>query len=59
MKIQKNFDYTDDKENKGKTPLSRGIKGEEFSKTIFQTMHELKRGMRGMRRERHEGPSRR
>ena len=35
MKRQKKFDYTDDKENKGKTPLSGRMKGKEFSKTLF------------------------
>ena len=58
-KIQNKFDYTNDKEKKGKTPLSGGMKGKDFSKTLFQTMHELKREIKGMRRERHEYPSRR
>ena len=57
-RIQNKCDYTDDKENKAKTPLSGRMKGKEFSKTLFQTMHELKREIRGMRRERHEDPSR-
>ena len=34
------------------------MKGKEFSKTLFQTMHELKIEIRGMRRERHEDPPR-
>ena len=31
-------DYTKEKENKGKTPLSGGMKGKEFSRLIFQTI---------------------
>ena len=34
------------------------MKGKEFSKNLFQTMHELKREIKGMRRERHENTSR-
>ena len=30
------------------------MKGKEFSKTLFQTMHEMKSEIRGMRNERHE-----
>ena len=55
---QKDFDYTKDKEDNGKTPLSRRMKGREFSKNLFQTMHEMKREISGMRRERHADPSR-
>ena len=35
------------------------MKGKEFSKTLFQTMHELKSEIRGRRRESHENPARR
>ena len=54
----KRFDYTDEKEDKGKTPLFGGMKGKEFSRLLLQTIHELKREIKGMRRERHEDPSR-
>lgn len=43
----------------GKTPLFESLmKGKEFSTTFFQTLHELKKEIKGMKRERHEGPSR-
>ena len=58
-KRQKKFDYTNDKENKGKAPLFREMKGKDISRLLLQTMHELKREIKGMKRERHEGPSRR
>ena len=58
-KKKKNIYYTNEKEDKGQTPLSRRMKGKEFSKTLFQTMHEMKREIRGMRRERPEDPSKR
>ena len=56
---KKKIYYTEDKEDKGKTPLFGRMKGEKFSKILFQAMHELKREIRGMRRERHADPSRR
>ena len=34
--------YTEDTEEKGKIPLTGRLKGKEFSKTLFQTMHEMK-----------------
>ena len=34
------------------------MKGKEFSKTLFQTLSELKGEIKEMKRERHEGPSR-
>ena len=43
--------YTEDKEDKCPNPLSGILKGKEFSKTLFQTMHELKNEIRGMKNE--------
>ena len=55
---QKKYDYTEDTEEKGKTPLSGRLKGEEFSKTLSQAMYELKGEIKGMRREIHANKSR-
>ena len=37
------YDYTDDKEDKGKTPLSRGYEEKDFPKLLLRTMHEIAR----------------
>ena len=37
--------------------IFRRIKGKEFSKTLFQTLYELKGEIKEMKQERHEGPS--
>ena len=37
---------------KGPNPSSGRLKGKEFSKTLFQNMHELKNEIRGIRNER-------
>ena len=44
--------YTEDTEDKGPNPSSRRLKGKEFSKTLFQTMHELENEIKGIRNER-------
>ena len=55
---KKKIGYTEEKEDKGQTPLSGRMKGKEFAKILFQTLHVLKREIKEMKRERHEGPSR-
>ena len=56
---KKKIDYTKEKEEKGQTLISGRMKGKEFSKTLFQTLHELKGEIKEIKRARHEGPSRR
>ena len=43
---------------KGKSPLFGEMEGKNFSEILLQAMHDLKREIKGMRRKRHEGPSR-
>ena len=43
--------YTKDTEVKVPNPSSGRLIGKEFSKTLFQTMHELKNEIRGVRNE--------
>ena len=48
------IDYTKEKEDKGKTPLSGGMKGKELSRLLLQTMYELRNEINGMRKGRHK-----
>ena len=45
--------------DKGNSPLFGEMEGKRFLELILRTMHEIKREIKGMRRERHEDPSRR
>ena len=45
--------------DKGKSPFFGEMEGKKFSELLLQTMHELKREIKGMRREIHENSSRR
>jgi len=49
----------DHRRDKGKSPLFGEMEGKKFSVLLLQTMHEINREIRGMRRERHEDPSKR
>ena len=45
------------KRDKGKTPLFGEMEGKNFLELLLQTMHELNREIKGMRREIHEDTS--
>ena len=49
--MMKKCGYTEDTEVRGPNPSSGRLIGKEFSKTLFQTMHELKNEIRGVRNE--------
>ena len=50
---QKRFDYTNDNEDKCKTPLSRGEgEGKDFPKILLRAMHYLSREIKEMRMDR-------
>ena len=47
---RRRFDYTNDKEDKGKTPLSRGEDEEkEFPKILLRAMQDISREIKEMR----------
>ena len=49
------FDYTNDKEDKGKTPLSRGEDEEkEFPKILLRAMKKISREIKEMRMDRYK-----
>ena len=49
------FDYTNDQEDKSKTPLSRGEDEEkEFPKILLRAMQDIAREIKEMRMDRHK-----
>ena len=47
-----NFDYINDNEDKGKTPLSGGEDEEEFPKILLRAMQDIAREIKEMRMDR-------
>lgn len=54
LRRNQKYDYTDDKEDKGKTPLSRGDEEKEFPKLILRTIQDIAREVKEMRMDRHK-----
>ena len=48
------FDYTDDKEDKGKTPLLGEDEEKEFPKILLRTMQDIAREIKEMRMDRYK-----
>ena len=48
------YDYTDDKEDKVKTPLSKGYEEKEYPKLLLRTMQDIAREIKDMRMDRHK-----
>ena len=54
LKINRKYDYTYDKEDKGKTPLSRGDEEKEFPKLLILTMQDIAGEIKDMTMDRHK-----
>ena len=48
------YDYIDDKEDKGKTPLSGEDEEKEFPKLLLRTMQDIAKEIKEMRMDRHK-----
>ena len=54
LRRNRKFDYIDDREDKGKTPLSGGDEEKEFPKLLLRTMQDIAREIKEMRMDRHK-----
>ena len=54
LRRNQKYDYTYDKEDKGKTPLSGEEDDKEFPKLLLRTMQEIVREIKDMRMDRHK-----
>ena len=51
--INQRYDYIDDREDKGKNPLSGREEEKEYPKLLLQTMQDIAREIKEMRMDRH------